>query len=229
MRVLMVSDLHYSKGTFHGLDESKSFDWFYEIVKKERPELTLSAGDFGREADFTLFQKIVEETHLLTVYGNHDDIGVIKYIVNKDGSKCWLEDDYIRQYKGLRIAGINGNIAKIKRKVHHKTVEEIQEIISNYAEKKIDVLITHEAPEHELITREKMLGYPVINEAIERIKPKLHLCGHVHIPSQILRINDNLSINLDSSIERKEYALAESKNGKISDVKIVKAEAYRMQ
>jgi len=35
----MISDLHYSKGTFHGLDESKSFDWLHGMVEKERPEL----------------------------------------------------------------------------------------------------------------------------------------------------------------------------------------------
>jgi len=222
MRILIISDLHYSGGTFHGLDESRSFDWLYEVIERERPELTLSTGDFGVEADFDHFKPVLEKEYLLTIYGNHDNIELIKNLKNNDGSRCWLEDGLITQYKGLRIAGINGNIARFKRKAHHKTIEEIEGIISNYSGKKMDVLITHEVLEHELISRGRMLGYRVINKAIKRINPKLHICGHVHIPSQILKTNETISLNLDSSTKRREYALVEAINGKVGNVKIVK-------
>jgi len=220
MRILMISDLHYSTKPFHGLDESKSFEWLYGVIENEKPELTLSAGDFGLEADSYLFEPILEKTYLLTVYGNHDNIGLIKSLKNEDGSRCWLQDGVIREYNGLRIAGISGNIAELKRKPHHKTEAEIKQIISSYSGKRTDILITHEAPEHESISRGRMLGYRVINEAIHKIKPKLHLCGHVHLKSQILNFDETISVNLDSSARRREYCLAEATDGKIRNIKI---------
>jgi len=55
----MVSDVHYSRRPFHGLDQSKAFDWLYHIIEKENPDLLLSAGDFGDEASPALFKIIL--------------------------------------------------------------------------------------------------------------------------------------------------------------------------
>jgi len=223
----MVSDVHYSKKSFHGQDQSKVFDWLYSIVRKEEPDLLLSAGDFGKEATSELFYPILENTHLLMIYGNHDNVELMQALRNQDHSLCWLQDGLIRDYEGLKIVGINGNIAKVKSKAHHKTVEDIQQIISQYANlrKAIDVLITHEAPNLELISRNKTtLGYEVFNKAVERLKPKLHLCGHVHNPSQILKLNNTTLLNLDSSTRHKEYAVAECDEGRVYGIRIVSSE-----
>lgn len=114
----MVSDIHYSRKPFHGQDESKAFDWLHGVVEKEKPDLLLSAGDFGDEASPELFHPILESTHLLTIYGNHDNVKLIQTLTNRSGSPCFLQDGLIRNYKGLSIAGISGNIARIKRKIH---------------------------------------------------------------------------------------------------------------
>jgi len=83
------------------------------------------------------------------------------------------------------------------------------------------VLITHEAPKHELISRRKMLGNDAFNEAMERLKPKLYLCGHVHITSQILKLNDTSLVNLDSSTRHQEYVIAKYAEGRTYDMKII--------
>ena len=48
-------------------------------------------------------------------------------------------------------------------------MEDVQEIISKYANLgKIDVLITHEAPKHELISRdETILGYDIFDKVLK--------------------------------------------------------------
>jgi Icc-related predicted phosphoesterase len=221
---MMVSDIHYNKKSFHGQDQSKAFDWLYRIVEKEKPDLLLSAGDFGGDSNPELFLPIVRSTYLLTIYGNHDNVELIQTLRNRDGSLCLLQDGLVRSHENLKIAGINGNIARIKRKIHQKTVEEVREIISKYAQlmKTIDVFVTHEAPMHELISREKTtLGHEIFNEAIQEIKPKVHLCGHVHIPSQILRMNNTSLVNLDSSTRHQEYVLAEYKEKEICDIRVI--------
>jgi len=220
----MISDVHYSERPFRGQDQSKVFEWLYEIVKKEKPGLLLSAGDFGPDVTSDLFDPVLESVHLLTIYGNHDNVELIQTLRNRSGAPCWLQDGLIRNCEGLKVAGINGNIAQVKRKVHHKTIEDIHGLISKYAYlgKEIDVLITHEAPKLESISRDKVtLGYEVFNEAVEILKPMLHLCGHVHIPSQILKLNSTTLLNLDSSTRHREYVIAGYETGKLYDVKIV--------
>ena len=220
----MISDVHHNEKPFHGQDQSKVFEWLYEIVQKEKPSLLLSAGDFGPDVTSDLFDPILENVYLLTIYGNHDNIELIQTLRNRNGAPCWLQDGLIRDYEGLKVAGINGNIAQVKRTVHHRTIENVRGLISKYAclSKEIDVLITHEAPKLESISRDKVtLGYEVFNEAVEILKPMLHLCGHVHIPSQILKLNNITLVNLDSSMRHREYVIAGYETGKLYDVKIV--------
>jgi len=225
MRILMISDIHYSRKPFHGQDQSKAFEWLYGVVEKEEPDLLLSAGDFGEEASLELFNPILENTHFLTIYGNHDNVKLIKTLRNRSGSPCLLPDGFVRSYDGMKIAGINGNVARIKKKVHHKTGEEISEIISKYAHRgRIDVLITHEAPKHELISRGKMLGNDVFNEAIERLRPRLYLCGHVHVTSQVVELNNTCLVSLDSGTRHQEYVMAEYGAGQIHGIEIISPE-----
>lgn len=108
------------------MNQSKVFSSLYKIVGKEKPDLLLSAGDFGDEATLEMFRPITKTCHFLTIYGNHDNVELIKALKNSNGSPCWLQDGASREYRGLVIAGINGNIAIRKRKPHHKTVEDVE-------------------------------------------------------------------------------------------------------
>lgn len=47
----MISDIHYDTKPFHGVDQSKAFEWLYDAIERERPDLLLSAGDFGRDVE----------------------------------------------------------------------------------------------------------------------------------------------------------------------------------
>ena len=90
MQILMVSDVHYSKKPFRGKDQSQVFDWLYGTVKKQKPNLLLSAGDFGEESISELFAPILERVYVLTIFGNHDDIEMMRTLRNNDGSPCLL-------------------------------------------------------------------------------------------------------------------------------------------
>ena len=105
MRILMVSDLHYSSKPFHGMNQSKVFFSLHKIIDEEKPDLLLSAGDFGDEATLEMFQRITKACHFLTIYGNHDNVRLIGALRNSDGSPCWLQDGVRRGYGGLSTAG----------------------------------------------------------------------------------------------------------------------------
>jgi len=207
LKILMVSDLHYSIKPFKGRDESKVFETFYEVVEDEKPNLVLSAGDFGEEATEKMFRPICKQAYFLAIYGNHDNIGLIKSLRNENGTLCWLSDGNIIEWQSLRIAAINGNVVLRKRKPHHHTPEEVEQLIEAYAARgRIDALVTHEAPKHHLL---KSSGYEVLSKAMEVLKPKLYLCGHTHFPSQIIEVDGTTLVSLDSSIKNRSYAIAE--------------------
>lgn len=224
MRILIVSDLHYGGKPFHGMNQSKVFSSLYKIIDEEKPDLLLSAGDFGDEATLEMFRPITKACHFLTIYGNHDNVELIRALKNSDGSSCWLQDGTRREYKGLVIAGISGNIAMTKRKPHHKTVEDVEAIISKYSRTgKINILITHEVPEHPALSRnDRILGYKTFNSAIGKLKPELYLCGHIHIPSQIVRFDVTTLLCLDSGMRHAEYATTEYEDGEFASPEIRK-------
>jgi Icc-related predicted phosphoesterase len=66
-----------------------------------------------------------------------------------------------------------------------------------------------------------MLGNNVFNEATERLSPQLYLCGHVHVPSQILKLNNTTLLNLESSTRHQEYVIAEYERRRIYDIRII--------
>jgi len=182
----MVSDLHYGIRPFKGRDESKVFEALYDAVQDEKPNLVLSAGDFGEKANEEMFGPICKQACFLTIYGNHDNIGLIKSLWNENGTLCWLSDGNIIEWESLRIAAINGNIVLRKRKPHHRTPEEVEQLIEAYAAiGRMDMPVTHEAPKHHLL---KSIGYEVLSKAMEVLKPKSYLCGHIHFPSQIIEV-----------------------------------------
>jgi hypothetical protein len=47
MKVLVISDLHYEKIFYHGVDESKAWGWPLSIVDYHEPDILLGGGDWG--------------------------------------------------------------------------------------------------------------------------------------------------------------------------------------
>ena len=46
MRVMIISDLHYDKRVFKGVDESRAGGWLLGIVDYHKPDLLVSLGDW---------------------------------------------------------------------------------------------------------------------------------------------------------------------------------------
>jgi len=45
VKVMVISDLHYDRHIFHGIDESKAWKRLLFIVDYHRPDLLISLGD----------------------------------------------------------------------------------------------------------------------------------------------------------------------------------------
>ncbi len=97
-------------------------------------------------------------------------------------------------------------------------------MISKYSRiGKLNILITHEVPEHPVLSRnDRILGHKTFNSAMGRLRPELYLCGHVHIPSQIVRFDVTTLLCLDSGTRHAEYATVEYKDGEFASPEIRK-------
>ena len=67
MKVLVVSDIHYDKRIFRGVDESKAWTWLLTIVDHHKPDLLLSCGDWGTAISEAEFYVLLGKTVVLTL------------------------------------------------------------------------------------------------------------------------------------------------------------------
>jgi len=79
MKIMVISDLHYDKRIFKGVDESKAWSWLMRMVDYHKPDLLLSCGSAINSEEF---YELLRKTVVLTIYGNHENLEVMKSLYN---------------------------------------------------------------------------------------------------------------------------------------------------
>jgi predicted phosphodiesterase len=186
MKIMVISDLHYEKRIFRGVDESEAWDWLMSVVELHEPDLLLSCGDWGSAVTLEEFYNLLEKTVVLTIYGNHENMSVLKCLHNIRGSlPVLLRDGEIHEIGSLRIVGINGIVSirrRSRRGVPRKRPEEFLSVAESLKGKDVDILLMHEVPFLPQLYpyQRKSEGSIVALKAVEIIRPKLVLNGHMH-------------------------------------------------
>lgn len=65
MRVMVISDLHYDKHIFEGVDESRAWEWLLSMVDYHKPDILLSCGDGGTAINFEEFYELLKKIIVL--------------------------------------------------------------------------------------------------------------------------------------------------------------------
>jgi len=188
VKVPIISDLHYDRRVFRGVDESRAWEWLLSIVDYHKPDLLLSCGDWGTAISFDEFYELLKKTIVLTIYGNHENMNVLTKMYNIKVDiylSVLMEDSRVYGIGGLRVAGINGIIAKkrkTKKGVPRKTPEEFLEAAEKLKNKNVDVLLMHETPYLPELFPFMAKDFRSLTtlEAIRIVKPKLVVNGHMH-------------------------------------------------
>ncbi len=174
MKFLLVSDIHKSLGYHRGHNEMIAVEWFLSIIDYIKPNAVICAGDWGEYMTIEDFNAITSKVTLITVYGNHENFPVIKMFALQDGK--------VIEIGGLKIAGINGLLGKKGREyeINPNRLTRIIKKIKDSVEK-LDVFVTHQPPYiPEVYPMMRDDGYGrIMREAIEDLKPKLFLNGHM--------------------------------------------------
>jgi Icc-related predicted phosphoesterase len=177
MKILVISDLH------------ADFALAVQACEDNRPELLLCCGDWGdadqvTAADLDCF---LEFCPLLTTFGNHDPLGLLAGTRNRNGSTVLLGQGQTRNVNGLTLASIGGIWAKSHRLPHYVTDQDVARFASEIAALgPVDILLTHACPIGlaDLTATGRHGGQRCFLDALNTIAPRLHCCGHLHVPQE---------------------------------------------
>jgi Icc-related predicted phosphoesterase len=174
MLILAISDMHGDLPSA------------WRALDRFRPDMLLCCGDWGDpeevpEADLAVFP---ERVPVLTTFGNHDALDLLRRTTNRDGTPILLDQGEVREVSDLRVAAIGGIWAKSHRLRHYVTDEDVAGFASRIAAAgSVDVLMTHGCPVGlaDLTPKGNHGGQRCFLEANKVIRPRIHLCGHLHV------------------------------------------------
>jgi uncharacterized protein len=177
MKILVISDLH------------GDFSLAAQACEETRPELLLCCGDWGdaEEATAADLDCFLDFCPVLTTFGNHDPLDLLADSRNRDGSTVLLGQGETRSLNGLSLASIGGIWAKSHRLPHYVTDEDVARFAHEIAAAgPVDILLTHACPIGlaDLTPSGRHGGQKCFLDAFNTINPRLHLCGHLHVPQE---------------------------------------------
>lgn len=187
MRILAISDMHGNLTAAH------------EAVRIAGPDLTLCCGDWGDpgEMDVGALGRILADSIVFSVYGNHDDLDMLSAARNRDGTPILLGQGEVREWRGLCFAGISGIWAKSHRKPYYVTDDDVERLASDIASRGADVLLSHGCPVGlaDTIPGGRHGGQRCFLDALHIVHPRLYLCGHLHVAQQRVLKDGQVVIN----------------------------------
>jgi Icc-related predicted phosphoesterase len=177
MRVLVVSDLHGDLTVCR------------QAVGLVRPDLILCCGDWGDpyEVSEQELLAILDLAPVYSTFGNHDDLDLLSRLRNRDETPVLLAQGKTQEHEGLRLAAIGGIWAKSHRKPHYVTDADVAQAVAKIAQTgPLDILLTHGCPIGlaDLTPTGRHGGQRCFLDAFNTIKPRLHLCGHLHVAQE---------------------------------------------
>lgn len=177
MRILVISDLH------------AEFSLAVQACEEARPELLLCCGDWGDAEEVTSadLDRFLGFCPVLTTFGNHDPLDLLAKTRNRDGSNVLLGQGETRNVKDLTVASIGGIWAKSHRLPHYVTDQDVARYAHQTAAAgPVDILLTHACPIGlaDLTATGRHGGQRCFLDAFNTIGPRLHCCGHLHVPQE---------------------------------------------
>ena len=175
----------------------------------------VALGDLGHAWLAADWKSLTDLTLVDAIYGNHDNLEVLRLAVNRDGSRVLAEDGEIRTIGGFKIGFINGILAKkgrlkVKDGVPRQTADDFLSAAAKLTG--IDILATHASPnlpdygERYHATEE----FEILDRIIRQVNPPLSISGHLSGPYTLSKLHDTTILRIDSSPAERHYALLDS-------------------
>lgn len=192
MKILAAGDIHGDQNLAQRLAEKAA---------KENVDLVIITGDithFDQTVDNIIGQFVKKKKKVLFVPGNHDSFATADFLVDLYGVKNI--HGYSACYEHVGIFGCGGaNVGPLSSFQEKEIVEILKKGFENikYLPKKI--MVTHVHPSGTTMEKFSTFipGSPGVRKAIERLKPDILLCSHVHEAEGIEeKVGDTKIINV---------------------------------
>jgi len=194
LKILHVSDVHCATENL------------VRVLRVEDYDVVIASGDFECVDTAEALANAGSEVYAVT--GNMDNPAVYRKLANMgvlvDGRVAVYEDLYIAGVGGLDF---KGSLSKLQR--------ELREL-----EARISILVTHHPPKGILDEPQPGLhiGLQEVAELAERLKPRLHLFGHVHEKPGHLGRGDTVYVNA-GPLKKGYYAVINMSAGVVVQLK----------
>ena len=169
MKILCVSDYHREKDLAENVEK---------LAAKEKVDVIINAGDFLSE-DFA--SKVLDKTKFRTfvVRGNWD------YELESPNKNVTILHNKVVKYKGYHFLGVDfgyySQIPKLSKGINPKKL----------------ILITHDPPYNILDVSYfgSNAGLMDLLASVSKVKPVLHVFGHIHESSGVMNHKGTLFVN----------------------------------
>lgn len=175
-----------------------------EISKHKEVDAIIISGDLSRyksieEAEEVLEALRVSKKKIFYVPGNMDDPEICNKIRMED-VECVHEKKL--EFKGYTIIGVGGALIGPFNTPfelsEEQFLEKFENLLSENLKDKLILLVTHNPPyatKADKTSFNEHIGSKSIRLIIERLQPKLNVCGHVHEARSIDKVNKTLIVN----------------------------------
>jgi Icc-related predicted phosphoesterase len=219
MRIVVVSDLH---GDLRAA---------YRACAGRQSDLLLSCGDWGdsEEVSFPELSGLLALVPIYTTFGNHDPLEMLAQLENQDGSPVLLAQGAVQVFAGLRLAAIGGIWAKSHAKPHYVTDADVAVAAARIAQSgPVDILLTHGCPVGlaDLTPSGRHGGQRCFLEAFKTVAPRLHFCGHLHVPQERVLKDGRKVLNVGATSEGSIVVIDFNAKSKTLDARLERLPAH---
>jgi len=219
LTIVIVSDVHFEMGYFHGNYEYGALEWLISVITRVKPIALIGLGDWGSAWKGKDWEAVTRLVPVHAIYGNHDNMQFLQSARNIDGTPVLLKDGEVRIIDGFRFGFINGIMAeRVERlkEVPRKTQLDFLSFGKNLVG--VDVLCTHESPSVPNLDRRlhASLGSNTMSDVLELARPRMSFSGHVGRGCIVSTIGSTLSVIIDSSQLSKNFVLLEVASKELS-------------
>ncbi|MAF99099.1 MAG: hypothetical protein CMH61_00660 [Nanoarchaeota archaeon] len=188
MKLLALSDVH---GDVHWMKSMA------EKAEEEKVDLVLLCGDLSNEDEIESVEGLIgpfkkKNLDVAIIPGNHEGMATTNFLIEKYGLKNL--HGYSLKFGDIGIFGCgyaNIGMHQLSEKQFLETLRKSHDQLKNVKKK---VMVTHLHPEESIIGLNMFPGSTGIRQAIEELKPDLHLCGHIHETEGVEEIIGNTKV-----------------------------------